>query len=58
MISLEKFENETNMEYAIRILSAKVEHEIDLDWEELVAILNLDVHRGPFNKLTRIFKKH
>ena len=43
MISLEKFENESDMEYAIRILSAKVEHEIDLDWEELVSILNLPV---------------
>ena len=50
MISLEKFENESDMEYAIRILSAKVEHEIDLDWEELVSILNLDVHRDTLRK--------
>ena len=50
MMNIEKFENESNMEYAIRILSAKVEHEIDLDWEELVAILNLDVHRDTLRK--------
>ena len=50
MISIEKFENENYMEYAIRILSAKVEHEIDLDWEELVSILQLDVHRDTLRK--------
>ena len=50
MISIEKFENESYMDYAIRILSAKVEHEIDLDWEELVSILQLDVHRDTLRK--------
>lgn len=41
-INLQKLNNETEFEHKVRLCSAKLNREIDLDWQEIVDVLGLD----------------
>lgn len=47
-------ENETDFEFGLRIIKAKCENEIDLDWEEIVKLLNLSCHRDSLRKACNV----
>ena len=45
-----RLENETNFEYKLRLCKAKINKEIDLDWQEIVDLLKLDVSADHLRK--------
>lgn len=51
VICLNKLENETDFEYKIRLCKLKLNKEIDLDWSEIVSMLNLDIHPDSLRKM-------
>lgn len=53
-MNLNKLENETEYEYGLRIITMKVNREIDLDWDEICELLKLDVHRDSLRKATSV----
>ena len=48
--SLERMPNENNFEWKLRLCKAKINKEIDLDWQEIVALLGLDIHPDHLRK--------
>lgn len=53
-MNFEKLENETEFEYGLRIIEAKVNREIDLDWDEVCDLLDLDCHKDSLRKATSV----
>ena len=50
-----KLESETDYEYGLRLISIKVEEKPDdLDWEDIVTLLNLDCHRDSLRKAANV----
>lgn len=49
-MNIERKENETNFEFGLRLIKAKCEKEIDLDWQDIVDMLKLDCHRDSLRK--------
>jgi len=52
MAILERLENETEYEYGLRIIRAKVDKEIDMGWDEICKLLKLDCHADSIRKAT------
>lgn len=52
--NLEQHENENDYEYGLRIIRAKVDREVDLDWDEICSLLKLDCHRDSIRKATSV----
>lgn len=51
----EKKKNETDYEYGLRLIAIKVEEKPDdLDWEDIVNMLNLDCHRDSLRKAANV----
>ena len=50
ILSLDKQPNENNFEWKLRLCKAKINKEIDLDWQEIVDMLGLDVHPDHLRK--------
>ena len=50
ILSLDKQPNENNFEWKLRLCKAKINREIDLDWQEIVDMLGLDVHPDHLRK--------
>lgn len=50
MENIKRRENETDFEYGLRLIEAKCEKLIDLDWQEIVELLNLECHRDSLRK--------
>jgi len=46
-----KIQNETNFEWELRLCKAKLNKEIDEDWQEIVDILGLDIHYDSLRKM-------
>lgn len=44
MSELTRKENETNFEWKLRLCKAKINKDIDQDWQEIVDVLGLDIH--------------
>ncbi len=42
---------ETNFEWKLRLCKAKINREIDLDWQEIVDILGLDIHYDTLRRM-------
>lgn len=53
-MNMKKLENETQWEYGLRVIKGKVNREIDLDWDEICDLLNLDVHKDSLRKATSV----
>lgn len=51
---LERKEEETEFEYGLRIIEAKVNREIDLDWDEICDLLKLDIHKDSLRKAASV----
>jgi hypothetical protein len=51
---LKRLENESDFEYGLRLIKAKCESEIDLDWQDLVELLKLDCHRDSLRKACNV----
>ena len=51
---LKKLDEETQWEYGLRLIEAKVDGDIDLEWQDLVEILELDCHRDSLRKATNV----
>lgn len=51
---LRKRDNETQWEYGLRIIESKIDGEIDLEWQDIVELLDLDVHRDSLRKATNV----
>lgn len=51
---IEKRENETTYEHGLRIIQSKCNNEIDLDWDEIVELLNLDCHKDSLRKAANV----
>lgn len=50
-----KLDSETDYEYGLRLISIKVEEKPDdLDWEDIVTLLNLDCHRDSLRKAAAV----
>lgn len=50
-----KKESETDYEYGLRLISIKVEEKPDdLDWDDIVMLLNLDCHRDSLRKAANV----
>ena len=45
-----KLENETLFEWKLRLCKAKINKEIDLDWQEIVELLDLDISADHLRK--------
>ena len=52
MAILERLENETDYEYGLRIICAKVDKEIDMGWDEICKLLKLNLHSDSIRKAT------
>ena len=48
--NLEKMSNENHFEWKLRLCKAKINKEIDLDWQEIVDLLGLDIHPDHLRK--------
>lgn len=55
---LNKREDEDNFEYKTRICIAKLQKEIDLDWYEIVELLELDCSSDHLRKLAYAYKEY
>ncbi|QJI52509.1 hypothetical protein [Psychrobacillus phage Perkons] len=55
--SLEKQQNESNFEYKVRLCVAKLNKEHDLDWSELINLLNLECSQDHLRKLSYGYKE-
>ena len=51
---LRKRDNETQWEYGLRIIESKTDGEIELEWQDIVELLDLDVHRDSLRKATNV----
>ena len=50
-----KLENETDYEYGLRLISIKVEEKPDdLDWSDIVELLDLDCHKDSLRKAAAV----
>lgn len=49
-MTLKQQENESFLDWKLRLVTAKVNKEIDADWSELVAVLGLDCHPDTLRK--------
>lgn len=49
-MSIERLESENDFEYGLRLIKAKCEKEIDLDWQDIVDMLKLECHRDSLRK--------
>ena len=47
---LKRLENETQFEYKLRLCKAKINKEIDLGWQEIVELLNIDMSADHLRK--------
>lgn len=47
---LKRKEGETDFEYGLRLIEAKCEKQIDLDWQDMIEILGLECHRDSLRK--------
>ena len=47
---LKRLENETTFEYKLRLCKAKINKDIDLDWQEIVDLIGLDVSADHLRK--------
>ena len=52
MAILERLDNETEYEYGLRIICAKVDKEIDMGWDEICQLLKLNLHSDSIRKAT------
>jgi len=51
----EKFENETDYEYGLRLIETKIEEKPeDLDWQDIVEAIGLDCHRDSLRKAASV----
>lgn len=53
-MNLEKHENETQWEFGLRLIEGKVDRELDLDWDEIVELLELNVHKDSLRKASSV----
>lgn len=58
MDALKKRENESQFEYKIRLCNAKLAKELDLDWCELVELLELNCSSDHLRKLAYAYKEY
>lgn len=50
-----KLDNETDYEYGLRLISIKIEEKPDdLDWSDIVELLNLDCHKDSLRKAAAV----
>ena len=49
-MDINKMPNENNFEWKLRLCKAKINKEIDLDWQEIVEVLGLDIHPDHLRK--------
>lgn len=49
-MNLKQLENESFLDWKLRLVSAKANKEIDADWSEIVQVLGLDVHPDTLRK--------
>lgn len=49
-MDIKRNEGETEFEYGLKLIKAKCEKEIDLDWQDIVDMLKLDCHRDSLRK--------
>lgn len=57
-MELNRLENETAFEWKIRLCNAKLNHDIDLDWQEIVELLQLDIHPDSLRKMAYGYKEY
>ena len=50
-MDIQKRENETSFEWELRLCKAKLNKEIDLDWQEIVETLGLEIHYDSLRKM-------
>lgn len=50
-MNIQRFENETPFEWKLRLCKAKLNKDLDLDWQEIVELLNLDIHPDSLRKM-------
>lgn len=50
-MEIKKLDNETDFEWKVRLCKAKLNHELDLDWIEIVGTLGLDIHPDSLRKM-------
>jgi len=51
MVELNRQDNESNFEWKLRLCKAKLNKQIDLDWQEIVDILGLNMHYDNLRKM-------
>lgn len=57
-MDLNRLQNETAFEHKLRLCKLKLDKEIDLDWSEIVELLNLDVHPDSLRKMAYGYKEY
>jgi len=55
---IERRKDESDFEYKVRLCVSKLNKEIDLDWSEIIAILNLDCSADHLRKLSYSYKEY
>jgi predicted phosphodiesterase len=56
-MDIQKRPNESNFEWELRLCKAKLNREIDQDWQEIVDILGLDIHYDSLRKMAYGYQK-
>lgn len=56
-MEIKRLDYETAFEHKLRLCNAKLNHEIDLDWSEIVDILELDIHPDSLRKMAYGYKE-
>lgn len=52
--NLERRDNETDFEYGLRLIKMKCEKTLDLDWDEIIELTNIDCHRDSLRKACNV----
>lgn len=58
MSELNKRENESSFEWELRLCKAKLNKEIDLEWQEIVDILGINIHYDSLRKMAYGYLKY
>jgi len=58
ILDIQKRENESSFEWELRLCLAKINKEIDLDWQEIVDVLGLNIHYDSLRKQTYGYIKY
>ena len=57
-LDIDRLPNESSFEWELRLCKAKLNKDIDLDWQEIVDALGLDIHYDSLRKMAYGYQRY